>query len=88
MQFELDMGNEMASTRFFIHLKFLSNGWVFSGNKHLACQCRVLHVMLLAVNAIALRVLLAASGGSEDSVFAKKEYTRAVILVASQVPLV
>ncbi|KAJ4793686.1 Sodium/bile acid cotransporter 7 [Rhynchospora pubera] len=42
----------------------------------------VLHVTLLAANAIALRVLLA--GGGKDSVFAKKEYTRAVILVASQ----
>ncbi|KAJ3700160.1 hypothetical protein LUZ61_003865 [Rhynchospora tenuis] len=44
----------------------------------------VLHVTLLAANAIALRVLLATSGGGKDSVFAKKEYTRAVILVASQ----
>ncbi|KAJ1699676.1 hypothetical protein LUZ63_008188 [Rhynchospora breviuscula] len=44
----------------------------------------VLHVTLLGANAIALRVLLAASGGGKDSVFAKKEYTRAVILVASQ----
>ncbi|XP_078157255.1 sodium Bile acid symporter family [Carex rostrata] len=44
----------------------------------------VLHVTLLIANAIALQILLAASGGGKDSVFAKKEYTRAVILVASQ----
>ncbi|KAJ0103490.1 hypothetical protein Patl1_05900 [Pistacia atlantica] len=45
----------------------------------------LLHLILLAFNAIAVRSLSAVSGGSQ-SVFAKKENASAVVLVASQVP--
>ncbi|KAK8964292.1 hypothetical protein KSP40_PGU015293 [Platanthera guangdongensis] len=45
---------------------------------------RLLHVTLLAFNTVAVRILSILSGGKE-SVFAKKENSRAFIIVASQV---
>ncbi|MBA0576703.1 hypothetical protein Golob_027409 [Gossypium lobatum] len=45
--------------------------------------CRLLHLGLLAFNALAIRSLSAVSGGHK-SIFSKKENAQAALLVASQ----
>lgn len=46
--------------------------------------CRLLHLLLLAFNAVAVKSLAAVSGGNQSE-FSKKENANAVLLVASQV---
>lgn len=48
--------------------------------------CRLLHLGLLAFNALAIRSLSAVSGGHK-SIFSKKENAQAALLVASQVAI-
>lgn len=46
--------------------------------------CRLLHLILLGINALSVQ-LLSAIFGREKSVFAKKENSRPLIIVSSQV---
>lgn len=52
-------------------------------NSHNLC-CRLLHLILLGMNVLAVQLLSAVSG-REKSVFSKKENARALIIVSSQV---
>ncbi|KAK3010262.1 hypothetical protein RJ639_011960 [Escallonia herrerae] len=61
---------------------FCSDG-VASTNTGVYIVCRLLHLILLAFNALLIQSLSALSGGG-NSIFAQKQNARALLLVASQ----
>lgn len=67
-----------------LFILYLNLSELKSIDKGLFLYYRLLHLILLAFNAFAVRSLSAVSG-DHQSVFAKKENTNAVVLVASQV---
>uniref|UniRef100_A0A2P2K7Y4 Uncharacterized protein MANES_10G058700 n=1 Tax=Rhizophora mucronata TaxID=61149 RepID=A0A2P2K7Y4_RHIMU len=57
--------------------------WWCQLTESLTVYCRLLHIILLAFNSLAVKGLSAVSGGSR-SIFTKEENANAFILVASQ----